>query len=165
MNWYLTIIGGILNHEILKFNTMKVSEIKVSYSNTNRNRIKITKSEDVFDIAKRYWNIDTIELQEEAKVLLLNRANIVIGIYNLSTGGITACIIDIKLILSVALKAVASSIILIHNHPSGNLKPSRADIDITKKLKDATKLLDLDLLDHVIITKEDFYSFSDNGDL
>lgn len=165
MNWYLTIIGGILNHEILKFNTMKVSEIKVSYSNTNRNRIKITKSEDVFDIAKRYWNLETIELQEEAKVLLLNRANIVIGIYNLSTGGITACIVDIKLILSVALKAVASSIILIHNHPSGNLKPSRADIDITKKLKDATKLLDLDLLDHVIITKEDFYSFSDNGDL
>jgi DNA repair protein RadC len=164
VNWYLTVIGGILNHEILKFNTMKVSEIKVSYSNTNRNRIKITKSEDVFDIAKRYWNIDTIELKEEAKVLLLNRANIVIGIYNLSTGGVTACIIDIKLILSVALKSVASSIIMIHNHPSGNLKPSKADIEISKKLKEAASILDLVLLDHLIISKEDFYSLSDNAD-
>jgi len=142
---------------------MKVCEINVSYSNENKDKIKIVNSNDAYAIALKQWNLDTIELQEEAKVLLLNRANIVIGIYNLSKGGITSCIIDIKLILSVALKAVASGIIIIHNHPSGNLKPSQADLDITSKLNKASKTVDINLLDHLIITKEDYYSLSDNG--
>jgi len=142
---------------------MKVCEINVSYSNGNKEKVKIANSNDAYEVALKHWNLDTIELQEEAKVLLLNRANIVIGIFNLSRGGVTACIIDIKLVLSVALKAVASGIIIIHNHPSGNLKPSQADLDITSKLKKASKIVDINLLDHLIITKEDYYSLSDNG--
>lgn len=78
---------------------------------------------------------------------------------------ITSCIIDIKLILSVALKTVASSIVLLHNHPSSNLKPSKADIDITNKLKIAATTLKIVLLDHLIITKDGYYSLADNGEL
>lgn len=142
---------------------MKVSEIKVSYSNRIKDRFKIGSSYDAFKVGLAHWNMETIELQEEAKVLLLNRANVVIGIYDLSKGGVTACIIDIKLILSVALKAVASGIILMHNHPSENLKPSQADLDITRKLKIGAKTVDIDLLDHLIVTRKSYYSFADEG--
>lgn len=144
---------------------MKVCEINVSYSNGNKDKVKIHSSQDAYKIALEHWDMNTIELQEEAKVLLLNRANMIIGIFNLARGGITSCIIDIKLILSVALKTVASSIILIHNHPSSNLKPSKADIDITNKLKIAATTLEILLLDHLIITKDDYYSLADNGEL
>lgn len=144
---------------------MKVREINVSYSNGNKDKVKIHHSQDAYKIALEHWDKNTIELQEEAKVLLLNRANMVIGIFNLCRGGITSCIIDIKLILSVALKTVASSIILVHNHPSGNLKPSKADKDITHKLKVAANIVDVELLDHLIITKEGYHSLADNGDM
>lgn len=142
---------------------MKVCEIKVSYSNLNTQIVKIKESKDVFTLALNHWNTDTIEMQEEVKVLLLNRCNNVIGIYELSRGGITASLIDIKLVLAVALKAIASSIIVIHNHPSGNLNPSNADKEITRKLKEACKIVELDLLDHLIITKQNYFSFANEG--
>ena len=142
---------------------MKVSEIKVSYTNVNSERIKINGSQTAFDIVIKHWDLDIIEYQEEVKVLLLNKANIVLGIYDLSKGGVSGCIVDIKIVLSVALKCNASSIILIHNHPSGNLTPSEADITITNKLKEASKMLDLTLLDHLIISKGNYKSLSDSG--
>jgi DNA repair protein RadC len=109
------------------------------------------------------WSKNTIELQEEFKILLLNRANVVLGVYSMSKGGVSGTFVDAKLIFSVALKCNASSIILAHNHPSGNLNPSQADKNITKKLVSAGKYLDVSILDHVIITKDDYYSFADNG--
>ena len=142
---------------------MKVSEIKVSYSNRNSDKIKITSSQIAFEIFLKYWDKDIIEFQEEVKVLLLNRANIVLGIYDLSKGGISGCIVDIKIVLSVALKCNASGIILAHNHPSGNLTPSNSDKTITASLKEACKVLDLSLLDHLIISNQNYYSLSDNG--
>ncbi len=142
---------------------MKVAEIKVSYNLPNNNRVKIQDSNTLYKIALQYWNIDTMEMQEEIKVLLLNRANEVLGIYELSKGGISGTVLDIKLLLSVTLKCLASGIALIHNHPSGNLKPSKADIQITKKVKKACKYVDIVLLDHLIISKNDYYSFADNG--
>lgn len=87
------------------------------------------------------------------------------GIYTLSKGGISGTMVDVKLLLSVALKCVASHIVVVHNHPSGNLTPSRADVDITTKLKKATKQVDILLLDHLIITKDGYYSFADHGKL
>ncbi len=156
---------GVYQDWNFNFLNMKVCEINVSYSNVNKDKVNITNSKDVHRVALEHWNLDTIELQEEAKVLLLNRANVVIGIFNLSKGGVTACIIDIKLILSVALKAVACGIIIVHNHPSGNLKPSQADLDITKKLKNACSTVEIMLLDHLIISKEGYYSLTDNGDM
>jgi len=102
-------------------------------------------------------------LQEEVKVILLNRANIVIGIYEMSKGGITGSVVDNRIILAVALKCNATGIVMVHNHPSGNIVPSEQDKVITKKLKNACSILDLTLLDHLIITKERYYSFSDSG--
>lgn len=97
-------------------------------------------------------------------VMQLNRAHRCLGIFPLSTGGITGTVADIRLILSVALKTAATSIKVSHNHPSGNLKPSRADIDLTYKIKEGGKLLDIQLPDHIIISpkEKDYYSFPEN---
>lgn len=142
---------------------MKVSEIKVSYSNRNRTKVKVTNSQIIFDLILNHWNFDIIEYQEEVKVIYLNKANIVLGIHELSKGGISGSIVDNRIILGIALKSNSSSIILAHNHPSGNLKPSDSDKTATKSLKDACKLLDISLLDHLIVTKQDYFSFSDEG--
>ena len=141
----------------------QVSEIQVSYSANIIGKEIVSNSKYLFNIVHNQWNIDTIEMYEEVKILLLNRANKVLGIYALSKGGLSSSVVDIRIILSIALKALASSIILIHNHPSGNLKPSKSDIDITRKLKSACELLDIVLLDHLIVTKGDYFSFADNG--
>ena len=111
----------------------------------------------------KHWNLDIIEYQEEFKIILLNRANIVLGIYEMSKGGISGTVVDVRIILGVALKCNASSIIMVHNHPSGKSTPSDTDKSITKRLKEACSLLDLSLLDHLIITKEAYYSFTDEG--
>lgn len=144
------------------FNIMEVAEIKVSYSNTNLERIKVTNSQILFNLILKQWDLDLIELQEEVKIVLLNRANIVLGLYEMSKGGTSGTVVDIKIILGIALKCNASSIVITHNHPSGSLEPSEPDKSITKKLKEACKLLDLNLLDHLIITTQGYYSFSDN---
>jgi len=149
----------------LFFNLMEVAEIKVSYSNSNLEKVKVTNSQNIFDFVIKHWNQDIIEYQEEVKIVLLNRANIVLGIYEMSKGGKSGIIVDIRIILGVALKCNASSIIMIHNHPSGKLVPSDADVKITKGLKDACRLMEIGLLDHLIITREEYYSFSDEGTL
>lgn len=95
--------------------------------------------------------------------MVLNRNNEVLGICPLSRGGVSGTIVDAKLVFSIALKCNASSIIVAHNHPSGNLKPSDADIKLTKKLKQAAAYLDIQFLDHVIVTKNGYTSFSDKG--
>jgi DNA repair protein RadC len=144
---------------------MKVAEIKISYTSNYDDVVKITKSEDAYDLVIEYWNQDNIELLEEVKLILLNRANRVLGIHKLSKGGVSQSIVDIKLILSIALKCNATSIILVHNHPSGNLKYSKSDKNITSKLKDACKIVDLVLFDHLIVTKKSYYSFADDENL
>ena len=142
-----------------------INEIKLSYSKKGMENIKITDSNSAYQILVDNWNMNTIELQEEFKVLLLNRANIVLGIYNLSKGGVSGTIVDVKLLLASAIKANASSIIITHNHPSGNINPSESDKRLTKKIKEGAMLLDITLLDHLIVTKVAFYSFSDDGEL
>lgn len=137
---------------------MKVSEIKLTYSNTNCTEEYIQSQEDAYKCFSSHWDLDTIELQEQAKVIYLNRANRILGIYNLSTGSTSGTAIDIKLILATAIKANASGIILAHNHPSGTLKPSKNDLKITEKLSEASKLFDIRLLDHIIITKDTYLS-------
>jgi DNA repair protein RadC len=141
---------------------MEVAEIKVSYSNTNIERIKVTNSQILYNLVLKHWDLDLIEFQEEVKIILLNRANIVLGLYEMSKGGTSGTVVDIKIILGIALKCNASSIVITHNHPSGTLEPSEPDKSITKKLKEACKILDLNLLDHLIITGQGYYSFSDN---
>jgi DNA repair protein RadC len=96
-------------------------------------------------------------------VILLNRAHRVLGIYELSTGGVTGTIADPKLVFTAALKANACSLVLSHNHPSGNLRPSKADEELTMKIKEAGKFLDIQVLDHLIVTSEGYFSFADEG--
>ena len=141
---------------------MKISEINVSYSTGKEKKTKIKNSKQSYDVLLACWNKFTLELQEEFKVLLLNRNNLVLGIYSLSKGGVSSTIVDAKLLFSVALKCNASSIIIAHNHPSGNLTPSESDKSITNKLKKAGQYLDITILDHLIVTKDDFFSFNDN---
>lgn len=119
---------------------------------------KITSSKAVFEIMQPIIG----ELQhEEFWVLYLNNANKVIYKSQISKGGITGTVADIRIIFKIALEQNAVGLILSHNHPSGNLKPSDADIQITKKLKIAAKQLELNILDHIIITESNYYSFAD----
>lgn len=100
---------------------------------------------------------------EEFWVLMLNRNNLVIDKIIISRGGITGTVIDVRIIMKMALECLACSIILCHNHPSGNLIPSEADKEITRKIKDAGKLLDISVLDHIIVGNNSFFSFADEG--
>lgn len=142
---------------------MEVAEISVSYSTNQADKIKLINCYEVFEFILSNWNLDIIEFQEECKIILFNRANFVLGIYELSKGGISGTVVDIRIILSVALKCNASGIILVHNHPSGNLTPSDADKSITRKLKNACDLLEFVLIDHFIISRDNFYSFKQDG--
>lgn len=144
---------------------MEVTEIKVSYSNTNPDRVQVTNSQKIFEVIMKHWDLDILEYQEQMKVILLNRANIILGIYEMSKGGISGTVVDIRIILGVALKCNASAIILVHNHPSGKLVPSEPDKAITKRLKEACNLLEVYLLDHLIISRFGYYSFADEGTL
>lgn len=149
----------------MKKTLLNVSEIKVAYSTSNTPKVKIKSGEDAYNVLLASWNLDIIELQEEFKILLLNRANEVLGLYPLSKGGITGTVVDQRLIFAVALKCNATGIIMCHNHPSGKLLPSEADITLTKSIGKCANLLEINLLDHLIITKNGFYSFSNQGKL
>ncbi len=153
---------------IMKTNHYQVQEIKLSYSPTNFTCIpqKVQCSNDAKDILLPFYNADTLACQEEFLLLLLNRSNKPLGVVPISKGGISGTIVDIKLIMSVALKSLASGIILSHNHPSGNLDPSEEDIKITQRIKSACELLDIKLLDHIIMSPtKDYTSFADKGNL
>lgn len=140
-----------------------ISEIEVSYNPQRIADYKISDSSKTYELILSQWNWKEIEMLEEVKVIFLNRNNIVIGIYNLAKGGISQCTVDIRIILGIALKSLSTSIILVHNHPSGNLQPSQSDKEITQNLKEACKMVQIALIDHLIITKENYYSFADEG--
>ena len=140
-----------------------ISEIEVSYNPQRIVEYQISNSSKTYELMLSQWNWKEIEMLEEVKVIFLNKNNIVIGVYNLAKGGISQCTVDIRIILAVALKSLSTSIILVHNHPSGNLQPSQSDKEITQNLKEACKLVQIALIDHLIITKENYYSFADEG--
>ena len=144
---------------------MKVAEIKISYANKNPTKVKIVSSNDAYNLILDHWNDSTLELFEEVKIILLNNANVALGVHELSKGGISQCTVDLKIILSIALKCLASSIIIVHNHPSGTLSPSENDINITTKLKKACELVEIKLIDHLIISRYGYLSLVDNGNM
>lgn len=125
----------------------------------------IGSSEDAYKAIYPFFDTHTIALQEHFIVCYLNRANKMIGIYHISSGGITGTVCDPRIILGTALKVAAVSVIISHNHPSGNLKASTADIELTKRLVEAGKLMDISVLDHLIVTPENgrYLSFADEG--
>ncbi len=146
--------------------TSKLAEIKVTYSFKVKysDRVKITSSQDAVGLLRTIWSHE-LELREECYILLLNRANHVLGWYRASQGGISGTVIDPKLVFGIALKCNACGVILAHNHPSGNTQPSAADIKLTKQLVEGGRLLEISVLDHVIVTTESHHSFADEGQL
>ena len=123
----------------------------------------VTNTQQAYKVLIDSWNLNHIELIEQFKVLLINKSNRLLGIYELSSGGTNATIADPKLIFAAALKSVAAAIILAHNHPSGSLSPSTKDINLTKKIKQGAALLDIEVIDHLIITKENYLSMAEKG--
>ncbi len=144
----------------------KVNEIQISYKEriTSPFWHKISSSKDASELLYGHWNKNTIEVHESFKIVLLNNSNKVKGIYQLSQGGITGTMIDLRILFAVVLKTLSVAIILTHNHPSGKLQASEADIRLTEKIKKAAELFDVKVLDHLIIAPSgEYYSFSDNG--
>jgi DNA repair protein RadC len=130
---------------------MQLQEIQIVYKNPNiHGQPQITSSEQAHKLLRENWD-DDISYRESFVVLLLNSQNKVLGIQNLSKGGLSATLVDAKLIFSTALKCLASAIILAHNHPSGNSTPSKTDIALTKKLVKIGELLELRVHDHIIL--------------
>lgn len=160
-----TIINTYIMETTNEKKQWEVAEIQLSYkSNVKPSlRPKITSSRDAHEVLRQVWNDSVIELCEQFKVLFTNRANKVLGVFEVSTGGISGTVADPKLIFAAALKACSTGLILSHNHPSGNLTPSQADIDLTRKIKEGGKLLEIQLLDHIILTSEGYFSFADEG--
>jgi DNA repair protein RadC len=110
------------------------------------------------------WNQDTIEFVEEFQILLLNRSNAVLGIMEVSKGGISGTVTDVRVILQAAISSNESGLIVCHNHPSGNVNPCETDTRLTQNIKEASNLMDIELLDHLIVASEgNYYSFADTG--
>lgn len=143
-----------------------VAEVKMTYKTKipPSERQRVTSAENAVSILRPFFE-DTIEYSESCRVMLLNRNNQVLGIITIATGGLTACVVDVRVVFQSALLANATGIILCHNHPSGNLNPSQADNDITNKIVEAGKIIDIHVLDHIILTPESYFSYADNGKL
>ena len=124
--------------------------------------VKILSSDAAYNLIKNFYS-DDIEILESCFILLLNNASKAIGYAKISQGGITGTVIDVRIVAKYAVDSLATSVILAHNHPSGNLNPSQADISITEKVKNALALLDIKLIEHLILTVDGFYSFADEG--
>jgi DNA repair protein RadC len=146
---------------------MKVSnaigELKISYKTTSAPHGKITSSRDAYEFLRRVWDADLIEYQEQFCILCLSRSNYITAFQFISTGGTAGTVVDPKMVFQAALLSNATSLIVAHNHPSGALKPSTQDERLTQKLKTLGTMLDIPVLDHVIITKNSYFSFADEG--
>ncbi len=144
----------------------KVNEIQVRYKEKIPAQLwaNVSCSRDAADLSFRSWNKDTIGLYESFKILLLNNSNRVKGIFELSKGGITGTLVDIRIVFAVILKSLSVGVILAHNHPSGKLKASASDRQLTQKIKTAAELFDIKLLDHIILAPNgSYFSFADEG--
>ena len=145
--------------------TMKFEEVQLIYRNRTpaSNRPSIKSAKDAYDILLKNWDMNQIGLIEECKVLLLDCSLRLMSVASVSKGGMSGTVVDPKVVFSTALKRRASSIILAHNHPSGNLHPSHADIQLTRNFMAAGKVLQIPLEDHLIVTKEGYNSIISDG--
>ena len=145
----------------MKNSNQNLPFIELSSVQSDFPKIKISESSQAADFIREFYTGD-IDIFESSFILLLNRQNLTIGFAKLSQGGINSTIIDPRIVAHYAVKALATSVILCHNHPSGNLNPSESDLQLTKKVFAGLELLDITLLDHIILTSEGFYSIADN---
>ena len=159
---------GIINKNqiyIIMESQYKVCEVKLTYKSKIKasEREKILSAENAYKILLSVFDSETIQYKEFFKVILMNRANKVLGVCHISEGGLNETSADIRIIMQAAILGNASAIILAHNHPSGNIQPSMQDDQVTKRVKEIAKLIGINLLDHLIITDETYYSYSENG--
>ena len=143
----------------------RVAEVGLTYRNRvpKKNRKQILDSYTAYKVLKDNFSDETIDYKETFKVLYLNQNCQVLGCSTISEGGITQTLADVRLVLQSALLTNAVAMILAHNHPSGSKRPSRQDDELTLKVVDAARLLDIKVADHIILTSEDFYSYNDEG--
>jgi len=133
-------------------------------NNSDFKNVKIGNSKDCADFIRQFYS-DDIEIYESFFILLLNRANNTIGYAKISQGGCVGTVVDIKILAKYAIESLAQGVILCHNHPSGNLIPSEQDIILTKRIKSTFDLFECQVLDHVILTKDGYYSLLDNNEM
>ena len=146
-------------------NELLVSEIKISYEPRVKASEcpKVTCSQDAYEQIKQFFDPSLMNVKEEAVVLYLNCSNRIMGGFKVSSGGISCTIVDITLILGVAVKCLARGLVLAHTHPSGELQPSKADLNLTARLKEAARLLDIRLIEHLILSTDGYLIFADEG--
>lgn len=142
-----------------------VAEIAVTYSQRipTKERIMLSTTHDAVEVLRLIWHKGKIELQESFKLILLNRKNQLLGVVTICDGGMTKTQVDLRILLAVALKSAAVGIILVHNHPSGNKYPSESDKSVTNRIIRAAALIEITVVDHIILTYDDHYSFRDEG--
>lgn len=139
-------------------------ELSIKKTKTDFPKVKITSSKDAEQFIRQFYS-DDIGIYESFFILLLNRANNTVGFAKISQGGTAGTVVDVKIIAKYIADTLAHGIILAHNHPSGNTTPSGADKQMTERIKDVAKIFETNVLDHIILTEEDYYSFADNGNL
>ena len=146
-------------------NLYNVSEVKLTYEsgNTNKKKVRVSTSAKMYALMLQTW--EQIEYRETFKILLLDVSKHVLGISTVSMGGISGTTVDVRMILQGALLANASLIVACHNHPSGNVRPSYDDDVVTMRIREASKIMEIKLIDHLIITKDGYYSYRDAGKL
>ena len=148
---------------MVKFMKNEIAEVKVLYSHVKSpsQQVQISGSKEVVSYIRPFW--ENIDYCESMCVVLLSRGLRVLGFNWLSRGGTGGTVVDVKMVAQIALLTNSYGLILVHNHPSGNLRPSEADKSITEKVKRALQLFEINLLDHIIISSESQLSFADEG--
>lgn len=155
------IVGKIGNLSLVK---SLAPEVKLRILRGKKvNTIKIKSAKDSIDILRKYITPAKVQTQEFMVAMYLNNNNNVLAVYQFGMGGFTGTVMDIRLLMAAALKLGAVAIILCHNHPSGNLTPSQADKDITREVVKVANIHHIKLLDHIILTKESYFSFAEQG--
>ena len=145
---------------------LKAKEVELSYKRDRKlDREKLQSSEDVFHFALKFYDDNVIDYKEYCYVILMNNSLRPNGWHKVSEGGLTETIVDIKIVLQAALLSNSACIILVHNHPSGNVRPSKFDDKLTERLKNACEIMSIKFQDHVIVTSEAYYSYNDEGRL
>lgn len=143
-------------------NNLAVNEVQISYTPA-ANKTKITGSHSANEIFQQIWDSQLIHVQEQFYALFLNQANEVLCWRLIGTGTGKSCVVDQKLLATIVCKTLAHNVVIAHNHPSGNLKPSRADKTLTFRIREMLDLFDVKVIDHLIIAGNDYFSFVDNN--
>lgn len=154
-------VSAVLGSTNMKFNI--VNEIKLSYSRKGNYERSISSSVDAVEIFREHFDAEEMDYRESFFALYLNQANKVLGIKKISEYGISSTLVDFRIVMQAARLCNASGIIVAHNHPSGNLKPSSCDIKMTNQINDAAKIMGMPLLDYIILTSDSHMSFADKG--